>query len=95
MPEALAVLVVLAVAVVAWVGAWLHARDPANYKPREEHARLQHHESWLQSRLETAQRENWSDDMVAHLAADLEAARRQRAIVEGHMAALGEGEKTS
>ena len=87
MPEALAVLAVLVVAVVAWVGAWLHARDPANYKPHEEHSRLRHHEGWLQSRLETAQREKWSEDMVATLQADLAAARQQRAVVEGQLAA--------
>lgn len=91
MPEALAVLAVFAVAVVAWVGAWLHARDPANYKPHEEHSRLQHHEGWLEGRLQTAERENWSEDMVATLRADLEAARRQRAMVEGQLAARARG----
>ncbi|HEY1107337.1 MAG TPA: hypothetical protein VGE76_01855 [Opitutaceae bacterium] len=50
MPEALAGLAIFVVAVVAWVGAWLHARDPANYKPHEEHSRLQHHEGWLEAR---------------------------------------------
>lgn len=93
MPEALAVLAVFVVAVVAWVGAWLHARDPANYKPTEEHARLQHHEGWLQGRLETARREKWSEDMVANLEEDLEAARQRRAVIEGQIAALGEKAK--
>lgn len=93
MPEALAVLAVFAVAFVAWVGAWLHARDPANYKPHEEHSRLQQHEGWLQGRLETARREKWSEDMVANLEADLETARQQRVVVEGQIAALGERAK--
>lgn len=95
MPEALAVLAVFVVAVVAWVGAWLHARDPANYKPHEEHSRLQHHEGWLQSRLETARREKWSEDMVANLEADLEAARSEREVVEAQIAALRERAKAS
>ncbi len=95
MPEALAVLAVIVVAVTAWVGAWLHARDPANYKPHEEQSRLQHHEGWLQSRLETARRERWSEDMVATLEADLEATRRQRVVMEGQIAGLQERAKAS
>lgn len=95
MPEALAVLAVFVVAVVAWVGAWLHARDPANYKPHEERSRLQHHEGWLQSRLETARREKWSEDMVANLEADLEAVRSEREVVEAQIAALRERAKAS
>lgn len=95
MPEALAVLAIIVVAVAAWVGAWMHARDPANYKPHEEHSRLQQHEGWLQGRLETARREKWSEDMVANLEADLEAAQRQRVTVEGQIAALRERVKVS
>lgn len=73
----------------------MHARDPANYKPQKEHARLQHHEGWLQNRLETARRESWSDDMVFALEADLEAARRQRVMVEGQITELRERAKAS
>lgn len=79
---------------MAWVGAWLHARDPANYKPHDEHARLQHHEGWLAGRLQTAERENWSEDMVTTLRADLETARRQRAVVEGQLAARTQTRET-
>jgi hypothetical protein len=77
MPEALAVVAVFVVAVVAWLGAWLHARDPANYNARAEVERLRHHAVWLQQRLEVAQREAWSEDMVANLSDELDATVRQ------------------
>ncbi len=77
MPEALAVVAVLVVAVVAWLGAWLHARDPANYNARAEAERLRHHSVWLQERLELAQRERWSEEMVSNLADELNMTARQ------------------
>jgi hypothetical protein len=70
MPEALAVLAVFVVTVVAWVGAWLNARDPARLNGCDEIARLQHHADWLQHRLEMAQREKWSSEMIDAILAD-------------------------
>ena len=71
MPEALAVAVVFIVAIVAWFGAWLNARNPANYNARDEMARLRHHAAWLEQRLETAQRERWGEDMVENISDEL------------------------
>ena len=64
MPEALAVLAVFVVAIAAWLGAWMHTRNPANYNARDEVARLQQQAAWLEQRLAVAQRERWSPDMV-------------------------------
>lgn len=77
MPEAFAVLVVVVVAIAAWFGAWMQARDPANYNAREEAERLRHHAVWLEQRLELAQREKWGGDMVTGIADELDATCRQ------------------
>lgn len=77
MPEALAILVIVVVAVAAWIGAWVHARNPANYNVRHEIERLHYQAGWLQERLEVARRENWGGEMIANLEAELEATRRQ------------------
>lgn len=73
MPEALAVLAVMVVALVAWLGAWLQARNPANHRPEEDVARLRHHAAWLEQRLEMARREKWGVAMETSLAAELDA----------------------
>lgn len=67
MPEALAVVAVFVVTVVAWVGAWLHARNPANQNVHDEIARLRQHVGWIEQRIELAERERWGTDMVATL----------------------------
>lgn len=77
MPEALVVLGVLAVALISWLGAWLHTRNPANTNPAEEAARLREHVAWLEQRLEVARRENWGGEMVAGIAAELSTTSRQ------------------
>lgn len=77
MPEALAVVAVFVVAVVAWLGAWLHARDPANTNAGAEMERLRHHAVWLQQRLEVARREGWGEEMVTNLADELNSTARQ------------------
>jgi hypothetical protein len=77
MPEALAVLVVVVIAIAAWFGAWMQARNPANYNAREEAERLRHHVAWLEQRLELAQREKWGGDMVAGISDELETTFRQ------------------
>ncbi len=72
MPEALVVLAVFVVAVVAWMGAWMHARDPAQQNPREDFAQAQQHAMWLEQRLEVARRERWEHHMVVSLTNELE-----------------------
>lgn len=78
MPEALAILAVFGVAGAAYVSAWLYARDPANHKPHEERVRLDQRHAWLNERLQTARRENWSADMVSDLTKELDAISLQR-----------------
>ena len=71
MPEALAVVAVIAIVLAAWFGAWMQAHDPAGVDTRQELTRLEQHHAWLQQRLERAQREKWDDDMVATIAAEM------------------------
>ena len=73
MPEALAILGILVVTIVAWVSAWSHTRNPANFNTRDEVARLQQHAAWLEQRLELAQRENWGADMIDSLTDEMKA----------------------
>ena len=77
MPEALAVLAVFVVAVVAWFGAWMQAGNPANQNVHDETQRLQLHVRWLEQRLDLARRENWDREMNARLAAEIEIASEQ------------------
>lgn len=79
MPEALVVLGVLAVALLSWLGAWLHTRNPANSNPADEAARLREQVAWLEQRLEVARRENWGGEMVAGIATELASAAGQLA----------------
>jgi hypothetical protein len=78
MPEALVVVAVFAICVAAWIGAWMQSRNPALHDPEENRTRLCQQERWLRQRLELAQREGWSADMIATLAAELEVTRAQR-----------------
>lgn len=72
MPGALPILAVFAVvALVAVVAAWLHARNPANYDPREDFRELQRHAAWLEQRLDLARREHWGAQMITHLSNEL------------------------
>jgi len=73
MPEALAIAAVFAVAVVAYVSGWLHARNPANYNVAKELIRLSEQHQFLQDRLALAQRERWSPDMINTLSKQLDA----------------------
>lgn len=70
MPEALAIVAVSLIAVAIYVVAWMQARDPANRNPQLERVRLQHQVGWLEERLARAQREGWSPEMVAGIAAE-------------------------
>ncbi len=82
MPEALAVLGILVVAVAAWLGAWWQARDPANYNAQEEAERLRHQADWLEQRLRVAQRENWGAEMEAGIREELQGARQRLAAAK-------------
>ena len=79
MPEALALLAIFVIAIAAWFGAWMQARDPANQNVHDETERLQLHVRWLEQRLDLAQRENWSGDMIASLQEEIETTARQLA----------------
>lgn len=68
MPEALAVFFILAVSVIVFAAAWLRGRDLSLINADDELQRLRHHEAWLRLRLELAEREQWSDDMIAGIA---------------------------
>lgn len=70
MPEALAVFAVFVVAVIAWVGAWMQARDPARQNVAEDLAQLRHHHAWLEERVRVAEREGWGAEMIAALHAE-------------------------
>jgi hypothetical protein len=71
MPEALAVLVVLAVCLVVYVAAWLRSRDPSFINVEEDLQRLRHHEAWLRERLLRAVEERWDAEMIAGIADEL------------------------
>ena len=83
MPEILAVVAVVVVSFIAWIGAWLHARDPANFVTGDELVRLRQQSSWLRERLERAERERWSDDLRAGLADEWRITTEQLAALEG------------
>jgi hypothetical protein len=78
MPEALAVLVVFVVCVIACVGALLRARDPSD--PHQERVRLHEQRVWLEHRRTLARKENWDHGMIARIEADL--AETSRALEE-------------
>jgi len=79
MPEALAVVAVFVIAVVIYAAMWLRSRDPSLHKPHEELERLRHHTVWLEERLARARRENWGQEMVAGIEAELRASAKQLA----------------
>jgi hypothetical protein len=82
MPEAFAVLFVLIAALGVYVGAEIHSRNPANHNAKLDAERLRGQEAWLRQRLQMAQRENWSGDMVARLTEELGATTQQLAKVD-------------
>jgi hypothetical protein len=71
MPEALALLAVFVVAVAAWIAAWMHTRNPANYNARAELERLRRQAIWLEERLDVARREKWASDMIGPISDEL------------------------
>lgn len=73
MPEALAIVAVLVIAVVIYFAMWLQTRDPALHRPHEDRERMRHHVTWLEERLAKAQREKWGAEMVTSLTAERDA----------------------
>jgi hypothetical protein len=73
MPEAFAVLVVFVICVAAWLGAMLTARNPARQNATEDLATLRQQHAWLRRRLKVAREENWDEQMLGNLEADLRA----------------------
>ena len=82
MPEALAILAVVFVAIAVYVVLWVQSRNPALYDPRREQARLEQHISWLEERLAVARREGWGHEITGSLAANLTASAEQLAQVK-------------
>ncbi len=73
MPEAFAVLAVFTIAGIAYVAAWLQARDPARVDARQDFAQLKIQEAWLRERLERARQEQWSGEMIQPITDELAA----------------------
>jgi len=76
MPEALAIVALVVVTLIAWVGASLH---PANHNPRHETERLRQQAIWLEERLDVARREKWTTDMITSISDELGATMQQLA----------------
>lgn len=83
MPEVLAVVAVFVVTLIAWIGAWLHARDPANQNVHDDIQRLRQHAAWLDRRIEVAQRERWGGDMIVSLEEERQTTMRALARASG------------
>jgi hypothetical protein len=79
MPEALAILAVLVVSGVVYVGARRQPRDAVGEEA--EVSRLRSQVAWLEHRLATARREQWDDEMSGRIAAEHTAASDQLARV--------------
>jgi hypothetical protein len=79
MPEAFAIIAVAAVVAVAFIGAWMQERNPAQQNAAADLERLRQHASWLEQRMATAERENWGDAMISNLASERAATLQQLA----------------
>ena len=69
MPEALAIVAVVVIAIFVYLSLWAQSRNPALHHAATELARLRRHAEWLEERRALAQRENWDADMVARIEA--------------------------
>lgn len=74
---------VLAIAILAWVAAWSHTRNPENHNPREDYRQLQRHAAWLEQRLDQARREHWGSEMIGRLSQELGEACQQLGRTRG------------
>lgn len=72
MPEALAIVLVFAASVIAFVGGSLQSRRPVTDHAAERGRALAQHE-WLTQRLVMARRENWDARMIAEIERQLDA----------------------
>lgn len=79
MPATLILLPALALALVAWLGAWWYTRDAAKHGARNELQRMWNHAAWLEQRLDTARRERWDHEMIVSVSNQLSAACAQLA----------------
>ena len=68
MPEAISVIFIFAVSVMVFFAASLRGRDQSLINADDELQRLRQQEAWLRQRLELAEREQWSHDMIASIA---------------------------
>lgn len=88
MPATFLLILVLTIALAAWLAAWWHTHTKAHSRPRpgEELQRLRNYAAWLEQRLDTARRERWDHDMIVSLSRQLGIACRQlsRAQVRAH-----------
>ncbi|MEY4940942.1 MAG: hypothetical protein RIQ93_2677 [Verrucomicrobiota bacterium] len=84
MPGAVVILgLFITIALVAWMAAWAHTRDPSNRDPREDYRQLQRQTAWLEQRLDLARREKWSPEMIQSLEQKLGAACDQLGRARG------------
>jgi hypothetical protein len=77
MPEAFAVVLVSIISLAIYVFARFEAGNPNAVDPSAELSRLREQQAWHEQRLQQAERENWSHEMRARIAAELEATVRQ------------------
>jgi hypothetical protein len=85
MPEALAIVFVLTTCAVCYVAARLHARNPQVWNAHQELKRLEVRCVSLESRMETAARENWDAQMRRAVADELRSTRMQLAHMRAEM----------
>jgi hypothetical protein len=76
--EAVVILIVPLVALLVGAIAFFQAR-PLDVVA--ERSRLDQHISWLEERLTHARRNNWDEQMMANLTAQLESARREQNVL--------------
>jgi hypothetical protein len=82
MVETFTITSILAVIGVFALRAFFKAREAARRNSPEEIRRLRTQSEWLAHRLDVAQRENWSQDMIANMTRERAAALAQIAQAE-------------
>jgi hypothetical protein len=76
--EAVVILIVPLVALLVGAIAFFQSR-PVDMAA--ERSRLDQHIAWLEERLTHARRNNWDEQMMANLTAQLENARREQSVL--------------
>lgn len=82
MAESLTVILVSLLAVVTCLVIRKQARSPARYNPQKEAVRLRRHLTFLEHRLDVAQREKWGAEMITVITDDQDASRLELARAE-------------